>query len=123
MAKVRKSKRKIKSFKGTMIYPTSTNSEDARIPPEGFYTKVRAKNLMFADEFLLRGGFVGKVTLLKYDNRKKTVEFTVTRPNGKNFTRTVDFYSWVRILETPESRADRRYLSRLSNKVRYAKIY
>lgn len=112
-------KKKVRSYAGTMIYPTSTNSEDAKIPKNGVVSRIYAKNLVLFDEFCLTGGLTGTVTRTKYTRKTEKVLVEITRPDGKTFERNLDFYDRVSIIEYPGSRFYRRFLSRLPANVRY----
>lgn len=94
------------------------NSEDRHIAPSGTPTRVYAKNLMVSDTVVLAGDTTGVVTRVKTLIRRNgtvVTSYTIRRSNRKTFSRLVDGYTRVWIVEYPSTRFDRRAMSRVSN--------
>lgn len=118
------SSRKIRSFTGSFIQPTSTNSEDARIPKNGYDTRVLAKNILKGDRFKLSYGGYGEVSSVGHNRRRNgtmSTEIVVNVSSDSSFTRTYTDSSaqWVTIRETPKARRSRRNASRVPTSRRY----
>lgn len=95
-----------------------TNVEDAHISPSGTDTRVLAKNVMPGDEFLLSGDRVGTVVSnsVTIKPRGATVaRMMVKTPKGKTFEKVLDGTTRVMIREYPETRFERRRMSRRGN--------
>ncbi len=96
------------------------NSEDRHIAPSGTPTRVLAKNLMVGDTVALAGDTTGIVTRVVTKMRRgmAVTSYTVRRTNRKTFSRLVDGYARIWIVEYPSTRFERRAMSRVSNEDR-----
>lgn len=91
------------------------NSEDRHIGRNGTETRIFAKNIMEGDAFLLSGDRIGKVVSNRVTvrpRRRYTAKITVKTPSGKTFERVVDGDTRIAIREYPETRFERRRMSR-----------
>jgi hypothetical protein len=91
------------------------NREDAHISPKGTDTRVLAKNVMEGDEFLLSGDRVGRVVSNRVTIKSRggyVARMTVRTPKGKTFEKVLEGDARVMIREYPETRFERRRMSR-----------